>query len=229
MDSVAWGDAMQPGPEDDFQQFLDMCGMANMTDNLQFEFQEFHNPNGGGGGGGGGGGHMMQQQAPHRQPADAPMSGTDTPDVLSRADPGAALHHQMSPMTSAPSYQTVPTSMMPPPTPNEAIVDNIDAQIQFLQQQKLQHQQRQLAEQQAAFMAQQQSRMVPPTPQSLELQAGTGHFYSQPRPDHTPQQHPIDYRYQRVKDHQEVSATKPWSHRRSRPALTNCHRCHLPL
>lgn len=201
MDSVAWGDAMQPGPDDDFQQFLDICGMANMTDSIQFEFQEFNNANNGAGAG-----HLAMQGAPHRQPADSAMSGTDTPDVISRTDPGSLHHHQMSPMTTAPSYQTVPTSMMPPPTPNEAIVDNIDAQIQFLQQQKLQHQRRQLEEQQAAFLAQQQSRMVPPTPQSLELQAGATHFYSQPRPDHTPQQHPIDYRYQRVKDQQEVSS-----------------------
>lgn len=194
MDPVSWGDAMQPAPEDDFQQFLDMYDMANMADGIQFDYQEFHNPTGA---------DMMH--APHRQPADAPMTGTDTPDVISTADPGA-LRHQMSPMTTTPSYQSIPTSMMPPPTPDEALVDSIDAQIQFLQQQKLQHQHRQLEEQQAAFLAHQQARMVPPTPQSLELQAGTSHFYSQaPRPDHTPQQHPVDYRYQRVKDQQEVS------------------------
>lgn len=214
MDSVGWGDSIQPGPDDDFEQFLNVCGMANLTtDGMQFDFQEF-NSNG-----------TQSMSAPQRQQSDIPMTGTDAPDLLSRADP--VTFHQMSPMTTAPSYQAISASMLPPPTPTETIVDSIDAQIQFLQQQKLQHQQRQLEEQQAAFMVQQQSRFVPPTPQSLELQAGGSHFYSQAsQNDHTPQQQPVDYRYHGVKEQQEVSCASfglP-----SPRMLINCVRCRSP-
>lgn len=176
---------MQASPADDFQQFLDMNGMADLGDGMQFDFPEFNNHSGAN--------HM------NRQALDTPMSGTDSPHMLARSD-NTGLR-QMPAMTSAVAYQSIPATMIPPPTPTEAIVNTIDAQIQFLQQQKLQHQ---LQEHQAALFAQQQ-RMVPPTPQSLELQAGTLNFYTNhAQHDHTPQQHPIDYRYQRVKDQQEV-------------------------
>lgn len=90
-------------------------------------------------------------------------------------------------------------------------ISDLDAQIQFLQHQKLQQQQRQLeeqqrrfAEQQAAFFAQQQS-MVPPTPQSLEMQAAN-QYYTQG--DQTPHhsQGMFD-RYQHLKEQQDVRAT----------------------
>jgi hypothetical protein len=107
-------------------------------------------------------------------------------------------------MTSGVAYQPIPATLIPPSTPTEALVNTIDAQIHFLQQQKLQHQQQQLQEQQAAIYAQQR-RIIPPTPQSLEIQAGTHHYYSQhSQSDHTPQQQPLDYRYQRLKDQQDV-------------------------
>lgn len=183
---------MQAGQDDDFQQFLDMNGMDNMGDGMHFDFQDFHDGNGANN-------HLLSSQ--HRQTLDTAMSGTDTPDMLARSDPAGL--HQMPAMTSAVAYQSIPATMIPPPTPTEAIVNTIDAQIQFLQQQKLQHQ---LHEQQAAMFAQQQhQRIVPPTPQSLELQAGTHHYYSShTQSDHTPQQQPLDYRYQRVKEQQEV-------------------------
>jgi hypothetical protein len=214
MDSSGWSGQDHPmhtGPEDDFQQFLDMGSLPNLPEGLNFDFNDFQAGNGA---------HMMQ--GPAREQMDTPMDGTDA-GVLSRTDP--ALQHQMPAMTTAASYQTIPTTMIPPPTPSEAIVDSIDAQIQFLQQQKMQHQQRQIEEQQAVFFANQQRQMVPPTPQSMELQPSNARFYGQHNPGEQPQpmpqqqpqqqtpqpqpQHPqqqiIDYRYQRLKEQQEVS------------------------
>lgn len=194
MDSNGWNGqdhGLHGGPDDDFHQFLDMNGMANLGDGLQFDFQDFQTQNGG---------HMMQ--VAHRETMDTPMSGTDGPMLLSNA-----MHNQMPPMTTAPphshSHSTIPSTMIqPPPTPGEAISE-LDAQIQYLQQQKFQQQQRQLDEQQIAFFTR-QNHMVPPTPQSLELQAGNNRFYAHQQ-DQTPQQHQDMYeRFQRMKEQQDV-------------------------
>lgn len=66
--------------------------------------------------------------------------------------------------------------MLSPSIPSDNI-SNIDAQIQYLQQQKFQQQQRQLQEQQATFFVN-HSHSVPPTPQSLQMTPGSGQFYS---------------------------------------------------
>lgn len=207
MDSSAWAvtdHAMHPAAEDEFQQFLDMSNMSNMGDGINYEIHEFHHSAG-------------------NQQMDAPMSGTDAPMLLSRVDP--ALQQQMPSITTTSAYQTIPTTMMPrttmipPPTQTEAIVDSIDAQIQFLQRQKLEHQQRQLDEQRAAFFAYQQNHMVPPTPQSLEIQAANNHFYPHPSPaerhDQQQRQQAVEYRYPRLKDRQDVRANPPFRHTRS--------------
>lgn len=186
---------MQSGAEDVFQQFLNMSGMDNIADGLQFDFPEYDNANGGH--------HMLPDQ--NRQTLDTPMTGTETSMVLSRADP-AGLHHHMSPMSSGVSFQSIPTTMMPTsmipsPSPSGTIVNSIEAQIQFLQQQKLQHQQRELQERQAAFFAQH----IPPTPTSLELAPATHNYYApHSQADHTPQHQALDYRYQHSQDQQEV-------------------------
>lgn len=181
---------MHHGAEDDFQQFLDMNNMGALNDGLQFDF-DFQNQSGG---------HMMQ--VPHREALDTPMSGTDASVLMS-----TTMHNQMPTMSSAPAHTPISSSMMPPNHHGDAISE-IDAQIQFLQQQKLQQQQRQI-EQQAAFFTQQQSRMVPPTPQSLEIQAGSHQYYTQP--DQTPQHHQDMYdRFQRMKAQQDVCDT-PWA------------------
>lgn len=199
MDSSAWGvtdHAMHPASEDEFQQFLDMNNMDTMGESINYDFHAFNHAAGG-------------------QQLDTPMSGTDAPILLSRVDP--ALQRQMPSITTTSPYQSVPTTMMPPttmippPTPTEAIVDSIDAQIQFLQRQKLEHQQRQLDEQRAAFFAYQQSHMVPPTPQSLEIQAAnSSHFYSRANQadghDQQQRQQAVEYRYPRLKDRQDVRA-----------------------
>ncbi|KAK4148623.1 helix-loop-helix DNA-binding domain-containing protein [Chaetomidium leptoderma] len=201
MESSTWAVAdhsVHPAAEDDFQQYLDMNGMGNMADGMNYNFQDFQSPNG----------SQLLQSHP-REPLDIPMSGTDAPMLLSPAVP--PMQHQMPAITTAAPYQTVPTTMLPPPSPSEAMVDTIEAQIQFLQQQKLRHQQRHIEEQQAVFYArqQQQSRMVPPTPQSLELQPGTNQYYAQPNGSdrQQQQQQAIEYRYRRLKDQSDMSFT----------------------
>jgi hypothetical protein len=197
MDSSDWAVAdhsVHPPAEDDFQQYLDMNGMGNIGDGIHYNFQDFQSS---------AGSQLLQTHA--RDQLDIPMSGTDAPILLSPAV--TAMQHQMPTITSSGPYQTVPATMMPPPSPNEAIVDDIEAQIRFLQQQKLRHQQRQLEEQQVAFFTRQQSRMVPPTPQSLELQPNANHYYasqSGAAEQQQQQQHAIEYRYQRLKDQTDV-------------------------
>jgi hypothetical protein len=200
---------IHPAADDDFQQYLDMNGMGGLGDGLQFDFQDFPDFQNAANS------SIIQpsQARPDHHHLDTPMSGTDMPALVSTR-PEAPLHHSapMRPMTSGPSHAavaamvTLPAAMVPlpttshaPPTPSEAIND-IDAKIVFLQQQRIQQQQRQLEEQQAAFFAQ-RSRMVPPTPQSLDIQAGTRYFV---QPDQTPQQG-IYERYQRIGDQQDVS------------------------
>jgi hypothetical protein len=197
MDTSTWAVADHSvHGEDDFQQFLDMNSMGNLAENVNINYN-FHDFQASG---------NSQLLPPHsREPLDIPMSGTDAPILLSPAMP--AMQHQMPAITSAASYQSIPATMMPPPSPSGAIVDSIDAQIQFLQQQKLRHQQRQIEEHQVAFFArqQQQSRMVPPTPQSLEIQPGSNPYFSPSNGSEQQPQRPIDYRYQRLKDQPDVS------------------------
>jgi hypothetical protein len=191
MDSATWNgqdQAMHNGGEDEFQQFLDMNNMAQLGEGLQFDFHDFPN---------GEGAPVLNQ--PPRDTMDTAMSGTEQPVIISRPDP--VPHNQMPPGSSAPSHPLLPTTMMPPPTPTDAISE-IDAQIQFLQQQRLQQQQRQLEEHQAAFFAQ-QNRMVPPTPQSLEMSAANGQFYG-PHSESGHTQQAIYDQYQRIKEQQEV-------------------------
>lgn len=192
---------MQSGGDDVFQQFLDMNNMDNMGDGLNFNFPEFTNTNNGGHN------NMVQNQNRQtiqnhdQQMMDTPMTGTDTNMILSRSD-ATGLHHHMSPVTTGPSFQSIPTTaMMQPPTPTGAIVHSIEAQIQFLQQQKLQHQQRELQERQAAFYAQH----IPPTPTSLELAPAARNYYApHTQADHTPSHQALDYNYHRSHDQQEV-------------------------
>jgi hypothetical protein len=204
MDSSTWAVAdhsAHPAAEDDFQQFLDMNGMGNLADGINYNFPHFQSS----------GGSQLLPSHPREQ-LDIPMSGTDAPILLSPAVP--SMQHQMPAISNAGSYQTVPATMMPPPTPSEAIVDSIDAQIQFLQQQKMRHQQRRIEEQQVAFFTRQQSRMVPPTPQSLEIQPGANQYYAQPnapeqQQQQQQQQQSMEYRYQRLKDQSDVCCDPP--------------------
>ncbi|PNP53788.1 hypothetical protein THARTR1_05912 [Trichoderma harzianum] len=158
MSSATWNpqdQAMAAASEDDFQQFLDISGMANMGDGMQFDFQGFQDD----------GSHSIMAQT--RQTADAIMSDSDPSNMIPRSD-GLLQNH-------TPAMAPMPSHMMAQSASREAI-SNIDAQIQYLQQQKFQQQQRQLQEQQATFF---HGHSVPPTPQSLEMTPGSVQFYSQ--------------------------------------------------
>lgn len=179
MDPGAWNgqdQTLSSAGDDDFQQFLDMGGMSSLGDGLPFDFQDF---------GGTNSTSMMHQ--PHNDTMDTPMSNSNVPTIIARNDMGP--QGQMSPMTSAPSHSGISTQIMPPHHTTRDPISEIDAQIQYLQQQRLQQQRRQLAEQerqfhqqQAAFYAAQQQRnIVPPTPQSLEIQAANQFFAQQDR------------------------------------------------
>lgn len=200
MDPSNWNGPDQSLPstaEDDFQQFLEMGGMSNLGEGLQFDFQDFNAQNGG---------PIINGHSDHREVLDTPMSGTDAPTVVSRSNMG--IQNQMPPTTSAAGVAALASHIMPPHHTMTDAISDIDAQIQFLQHQRiqqqhrqLQEQQRQFEEQQAAFFAQQQRNMVPPTPQSLEIQAGNQYY--QRNGDQTHSQGMFD-RYQRLKEQQDV-------------------------
>ncbi|RFU71939.1 phosphorus acquisition-controlling [Trichoderma arundinaceum] len=163
MSSATWNaqdQAMAAASDDDFQQFLDISSMGNMADGMQFDFQGFQDD----------GSHSLMAQP--RQTADAIMSDTDPSGMIPRSD-GLLQNH--TPVMAP--HAAMPAHMMAASVSREAI-SNIDAQIQYLQQQKFQQQQRQLQEQQATFFVN-HGHSVPPTPQSLEMTPGSGQFFSQ--------------------------------------------------
>ncbi|KAI1821753.1 hypothetical protein F4861DRAFT_517655 [Xylaria intraflava] len=186
-----------PG-DDDFHQFFDI-GMSNIGNSMQFEFQDFpHN-----------GPSLMQHG--HRDPIDTPMGDANVSPIAAH-DNMEGAQSQVPPMTSTLSHATVPSQILPPPASANDAISEIDAQIRFLQHQRLQQQQRQLdeqqrrlQEQQAAFYAQQHQprNMVPPTPQSLEIRASGQYYASQD------QGHPSGMfePYQQVKDQQDMAFT----------------------
>lgn len=180
--------ALQQAHEDEFQQFLNMGSIGNLGDGLQFEFPDFQNAGGAG---------LLGQGA--RDQMDTPMGGTEPTTIMARTNP--SMSGQMPPMTTTISHGTIPTQMVPSSLQgkNDSDIDQIDAQIQYLQQQKLQHQQRQLQEQTAFFAS--QNHTIPPTPQSLEMQP-TSTFFSPDMSHHQPAV--FDNRFQRLKEQQDV-------------------------
>ncbi|EFX01443.1 hlh transcription factor [Grosmannia clavigera kw1407] len=212
MDSTGWngqGHGLHPGPDEDFQQFLDMNGMSgmnNLADSLQFDFPEFQNANAHDQ-------HLMSQS----KDLDTHMAGAEhASTMLSQPSNGPGnLHISMPPaVSSTVAHSSIPAVMMPPPTPTEAISE-IDAQIQFLQQQRMQQQQRQLEGHNVVFFTG-HNQIVPPTPQSLELQAGN-QFFASPEQHHQKQMHQqmgqpqqnqqqaIYERYHHLKEQQDMS------------------------
>lgn len=174
---------MAAASEDEFQQFLDISGMANMGDGMQFDFQGFQDD----------GSHSIMAQP--RQTADAIMSDSDPSHMIPRSD-GLLQNH-------TPAMAPMPSHMMAQSASREAI-SNIDAQIQYLQQQKFQQQQRQLQEQQATFF---HGHSVPPTPQSLEMTPGSAQFYSQA--EQMPSRGAYDRSYHQRMAEQDVSLFCP--------------------
>lgn len=204
MDPNAWNGQdpnLPPSGDDDFQ-FLDIGGMSNLGDGFHFEFHDLNAANSG---------PIMHHahhaHHTHRDTIDTPMEGTEHAPMVSRSD--LEMQNSLAAMTSAPSHPTIPTQIMPPQRSANDAISDIDAQIQHLQFQRLQQehrrleeQQRRFQEQQAAYFAQQQRRnMVPPTPQSLEMQAAN-QFYAQP--DQAPGSG-IFEGFQRLKEQQDAS------------------------
>lgn len=153
--------------DDDFHQFLDISGMGNLGDGMQFDFQGFQS----------------------QDPTDTIMTDPNNAGMMSAAN--------TIPMTTSMSQPSIPAHML---TPANDAISSIDAQIQYLQQQKIQQQQRQLQEQQVAFFSN-HGHSVPPTPQSLKITSG--HFYSQS--EQMPQQGVFDRGYAQRIQEQDVS------------------------
>ncbi|KAF4472707.1 Phosphorus acquisition-controlling [Fusarium albosuccineum] len=183
MGSTAWDgqdQAMASTGDEDFHQFLDMSGMANLGDGMHFDFQGFQD--------GSAQGLMNQPRDAH----DTIMTDTENPGLMSAAT--------SMPMSTSTGQPTIPAHMM---TPASDPISNIDAQIQYLQQQKFQQQQRQMQEQQAVFFHN-HNHSVPPTPQSLEM-PNSGQFYSQA--EQVTQAGAYDRGYHRLKEQQDMAFT----------------------
>ncbi|CAK7264737.1 hypothetical protein SEPCBS119000_001147 [Sporothrix epigloea] len=218
MGSSSWDGqdhGMTPAVDEDFQQFLDMNDMNNLANNIQFDYTNFQNTSPDAS-------HLIHNSATSGiSPLGTSMAGAHTtPGLLGQADTGltgsAGFHgaqhtHNLLPAaTTAPStHASTATPLMPAVTPTDAISE-IDAQIQYLQMQRMQQQQRQVEEQKLSYFAQ-QNHIVPPTPQSLELQAGNRFFHSpDPRSQHQnqqPQQQAVYDRYQHLKEQQNMTFT----------------------
>ena len=163
---------------DDFQQFLDM-GINNLGDSLQFDFPDFDGQQSQAG-------QLMQQH--ERERMESRMEGAH--GSMSHDTP---MHEHMPAMTTAGSHATIPG-----PTsngqPSSGSIVEIDAQIQYLQQQR---QQRQMQEQQKYYT---RNGMIPPTPNSIEMHGNHGQFY----PHSDPQQQAIYERYRMQAKDQDV-------------------------
>lgn len=175
--------AMPQSSHDDFQQFLDM--------NLgEFEYHDFNSQQG--------------QQMMHSEGGE-PIDTTMGNDGMAIPQKDTIMQDQMPPMSIPTSHPTIPsTTMAHERPPTESLVE-LDAQIQYLQQQRHQQQQRQLQEQQRNFYS--QNSVVPPTPNSMELHGQNGQFYSQmdtPQQQQQQQQQMYD-RYRMQLKEQDVS------------------------
>lgn len=113
------------------------------------------------------------------------------------------MQEHITTMTTAPSYPTVPEAIMNDHALNNDSLGELDAQIQYLQHQRYQQQQRQFHEQQRNYYV--QNRVIPPTPNSIEMQGASSQFY--PRSD--PQQQAMYEGYRMQMKEQEVSMLLP--------------------
>ncbi|KAJ0345770.1 hypothetical protein COL154_005631 [Colletotrichum chrysophilum] len=149
MDAASWNQdpALAPSHDEEFQQFLNMGGMGNLGDSMTFDFNDFQSGSGSG---------MMHQSG--REQLDTQMGGTDANMVMSNAN--AAMQTQLINMTTAAAHPAIPTQLIPPPTPTDAITE-IDAQIQYLQQQRVQQQHRQIHEQHVYYTNQHAMAFTP--------------------------------------------------------------------
>lgn len=202
MASTAWDGQdqhMVSGADDEFNQFLDMSGMGNMGDNMQFDFQGFQD---------GSSQQIISQNQP-RQQGDTIMGNSDSSNMVPRSD-GLLQNHTPAMSAGTPNHPPMSGSHMLATSAPTDTISNIDAQIQYLQQQKFHQQQRQMHEQQAAFFTN-HNHSVPPTPQSLEMPPGSGQFYSQA--EQIPQRMAYERGYHHRSEQQDVSYCRSQSFR----------------
>ncbi|KAG9247932.1 hypothetical protein BJ878DRAFT_117212 [Calycina marina] len=182
--SVAWNnqDPLSMSSHDEFQ-FLDMgnMGLNSLGEDLQFDYQDFNNPQGHNQGG-----QLMHQGGNF-------MGGHDT-----------TMQEIMPSMTSTAIHPSINGDAMS--APGSSTISDLDAQIHYLQNQRNQQQQRQRQmqeQQQQHYYA--QTQIIPPTPNSIEMHSSSYRQYA-PRSD--PQQQQAMYeRYQLQLKDQEISFT----------------------
>jgi hypothetical protein len=110
------------------------------------------------------------------------------------------MQEQMPAMTTASTHSALHGGPLPQAQSTNDTLSDLDAQIQYLQQQRHQQQQRQLQEQQRNYYT--HNRMIPPTPNSVEMHGNNAQFYSQ---GDAQQQAMFDRYRMQVKEQQEVS------------------------
>jgi hypothetical protein len=177
--SVDWNgqDPTLPG-QDDFTQFFD----ANLGDTLQFDFQDF-SPQ-----------HNQAGQLMHQNEGESMDTGMD-----GQLRPDTTMQEHMPAITTATSHPAIPAAPLAHGHSSTNSLVELDAQIRYLQHQRQQQQQRNIQEQQRNFYA--QSRVVPPTPNSVEMRGGSAQFFSHS----DPQQQAIYERFRMQVKEQEVS------------------------
>lgn len=184
MDSSAVWSGQDPtlsiASQDDFQQFLDM----NLGESLQFDFQDF-DPQ-----------QPQTSQLIHQEDGEGMGTRMENGRILAGQD--TTMQEHMPAMTTATAHPTMHTATLAHAHSLNDNLADLDAQIQYLQHQRQQQQQRQIQEQQRNFYT--QDRMIPPTPNSIEMHGNDTQFY--PRSDSQQQAIYESYRMQ-IKD-QEV-------------------------
>jgi len=194
MDSSTHWDGHDPtlssASQDDFQQFLDLS-ISGMGDDVGFNFQDFAPPQHG--------------QIMRERDVDSMDTAMSNDNSLMELQKHAMMHEHM-PMAKTPAHSTIVNA----PIANHAVdsSDNsllqIDAQIQYLQLQRQQQQQRIAQEQHQNYFVQ-QNRIVPPTPNSIEMHSGERQYYG-----HDPQQQTMYDTYQMRLREQEVRIWDPF-------------------
>jgi len=187
MDSSAVWNGQDPtlsgSSQDDFQQFLDM----SLGESLQFDFQDFNS-------------HQAQTQLIQQE--DGETMDTDMENGGALAGQDTTMQEHMPSMTTSASHPTLHAAVLAHAHSSNESLSELDAQIQYLQNQRHQQQQRQIQEQQRNFYS--QSRMIPPTPNSIEMHGNHTQFY----PQSDPQQQAMYERIRMQVKEQEVSSNE---------------------
>lgn len=194
MDSSTHWDGHDPtlssASQDDFQQFLDLS-ISGMGDDVGFNFQDFAPPQHG---------QIMRER--DADSMDTTMSNDNSLMGLQKH----AMMQEHMPMAKTPGHSTIgnaPIANHAVDSPDNSLMQ-IDAQIQYLQLQRQQQQQRIAQEQHQNYFVQ-QNRIVPPTPNSIEMHSGERQYYG-----HDQQQRTMYDTYQMRLREQEVRIWNPF-------------------